>query len=195
MADSSFEPEISLSLRMLSKELGLVRMLSTGLAIECKKVSASANLSFDMVKEHQEKGMTDAMCMPFVTKMRVSAAVGGGVSRFQQDTPFDFLLMPCAISYILVNFRFTKKSPRKDITKGLNSCYAIPIYWYLHNKKELLKEGKKSMDIRYIDEASKQNSGVIQLERIRYETGVTPAGKTAYQYGWNLHPLVEAYIL
>lgn len=192
MADTAFEPEVSISIRRLSEALTHISC-PRGLAFECKKVSATPSLSFEAVKEHQTAGLLEAEQAPYTMKMRVGSAVGGP-SRFQQDTPFDFLLMPHADAYILVNFRFTKKAPRKDLKVGTNVCYAIPIHWYIDTKQQLLSLGKKSMDIVLLDNAAKlEHSCVVKLERVRYETGVDSKGKKRYQYGWDLLPLVKGW--
>jgi hypothetical protein len=78
-------------------------------------------------------------------------------------------------SYVLVNFRFTKKAPRKDLPKGLNKCFALTPTQYLEAVKYCEGVGRKSIPIEWFQE------NVLELKRVKYESG----------YGWDLSPLVK----
>ncbi len=172
MADSIFEPEISRSL----KRFAATNTLECGIAIECKKETGTS-LAFDRVKSHQVQALIDFKSLPFVHKMRVAASVGGYKSRFQLDTGFDFLACPPGKSFVLVNFRATKKDAGKDIPKGTNRCFAVTIEDFNEHKERLLSEGRKSFPYSWFLEYA------LELERIRWTVD------DKYVYGWDLNKL------
>lgn len=180
MADSVFEPEISTSLKYF-REYGNSYMKFVPIAIECKKVSSSARLSFDKVRDHQIKGLLRFQKEAYYNKMTVASHLGKGGGRFKGKTDFDYMFVSKGIGYLVVNFRFTKKAPRKDVEKGVNRVFAVTVDEYLEIKEELLKEGVKSIDYWwFVDNA-------IELPRIR----IDPPQLKDKKYCWDISPLLE----
>ena len=175
MADHIFEPEVSRSLRWLvdwgKRDLSI--------AIECKKTE-TPYLSFNRVRDHQVEGLLEFERKPYCQKISVPAAVGQMKRRFQIRVPFDFLFVQPGRSFLLVNFRFTKKAARSDLPKGLNRCFAVSPQMYLEAKDKFIGEGRASLPYEWFV------SNAIELERIRIEREV---GK--YEYGWDLLPLMK----
>lgn len=156
MSDTIFEPEIKRSLSWVQQMSG--GMLASA-AFECKKCQ-EPRLSFDRVKDHQVEGLLSFQKNGIVRKLVVSQGFGAK-ARFTGDTPFDFLFVEKGIGYVLVNFRFTKKSPRSDIPKGTNKCFALPIQDYIDAKDSLSAEGKASIPYDWF------LNNAIELQRIR----------------------------
>ncbi len=169
MADRLFEPEISRSLRFFSVDRP--ERLPVNLALECKKCT-KPYLEMDRVKDHQIQGLLEFQDFSFSTKMATGAAPGKMKRRFQIDTPFDFLMVSRGKGYLLVNFRFTKNSPRKDLPKGLNECYAVNVVKYLDAEATL--DPRKSVPYEWFKEHG------IEIERMKMSDG---------KYGWDLRPL------
>jgi penicillin-binding protein-related factor A (putative recombinase) len=169
MADTFFEPEVRRGLRDLKSNIPL--------AIECKK-TMEARLPLDQLKEHQIKALSEFRKNPFFKKLSVPSAVRNPqqeeYQRFHIKTEFDFIYTGPGRSFILVNFRFTKKSPRKDIRKGINRCFAITIEQFLNAKglMESLRKASISYDWFVLNG--------LELKRVRFADG----------YGWDLAPLV-----
>ena len=174
MADSTFEPEISRSLKHILKEV----LLDYPVAIECKKVSGTS-LPFDRVNEHQEEALLKFEEESFYQKMLVASNVGGGKSRFNLRSGFDFLACPHGRSWVLVNFRATKKAAGRDIPKGTNKCFAVSIENYIEGKADLLSEGRKSFPYLWF------LNNAMELNRKRWE------GDKGFEYGWDLTPLLH----
>ena len=170
MADRIFEPEISRSLRHVQAKCG--HLLKKNLAFECKKVTVPY-LSFDRVKDHQVQALLEFESKPFYRKLVVGQLPGKKRGRFQSETPFDYLYVRCGYSYLLVNFRFTQKSPRKDLPKGLNRCFAVRIGEFLEGEAQV--SPRKSLPYEWFVENG------IELSRMKVEKG----------YGWDLSPLFE----
>ena len=173
MADNLFEPEVMRGLKRLA-DWG---RRDRSLAIECKRVM-TPYLPFDKVREHQIEGLLNFTKRPLPKKLSVPAAYGK--SRFQVRQEFDFVLIPPGNAFLLVNFRFTKKSPRKDLPTGLNRAFAITPQQYIAVRAELQAQGRASIPIEWFVE------NAIELERVRFrrEDGVL-------EYGWNLIPLLS----
>jgi hypothetical protein len=171
MADPIFEPEVSRSLRRVSNVINVDKSV----AIECKKESGTS-LSFDRVNEDQIKALVEFEQKAFSQKMLVSSSVGG-YSRFKLKSGFDFLCCPAGKSYVLVNFRSTKKSAGKEIPKGTNRCFAVRISEFVRGQLTLLSEGRKSFPYNWFEHNS------LELNRIKWTEG------DAYVYGWDLLPL------
>ena len=175
MADTAFEPEVSRSLKRLvdwgRKDLSL--------ALECKKVE-SPYLPFGNVKEHQVEGLLAFERVPYHSKISVPAAVGQTARRFQIRTPFDFIFVQPGKAFFLVNFRFTRKSPRSDLPKGLNRCFAIRPDQYVKAKKKFEDEGRASIPYEWFVAEG------LEIERVRFRRadGIT-------EYGWDLLPLMK----
>jgi len=170
MADTAFEPEIRKSLDWL-RDWG---PRDVSLAIECKKVQ-SAFLPFNTVKQHQIEALLEFEKRPLPKKISVPA--GFGNARFHVKTEFDFTFIPPGRAYLLVNFRFTKKAPRKDLKKGTNRCFAVTPNQYLSVKKQFESEGRSSIPYKWFVENG------VELERARVEDS------NGYSYGWDLLPL------
>lgn len=175
MADAVFEPEVSRSIKHLSNNFEIFYPI----AIECKKVSGTS-LSFDAVKDHQVQALIDFEFLPFYQKMRVASSIEGQ-SRFKLDTGFDFLVCPHGKSWLLVNFRSTKKAAGKEIPKGTNKCFAVSIENFIEGKNDLLSAGRKSFPYSWF------LNNAMELERCRWEV------KKGYEYGWDLLPLTQLY--
>lgn len=173
MADRIFEPEISRSLQRIA-DWGAVP-----LGIECKKTE-SPYLSFDRVKDHQIEGLFDFEKRGLVKKLAVPAAPGGMARRFQVRTEFDFVYVPKGKAYLLVNFRFTRKSPRKDLPKGMNRCFGITPSQYVDGVERSISEGRASLSLEWFEEVG------IELERARFQRA-----DGVKEYGWDLWPLVK----
>ena len=174
MADSIFEPEISRSLKHILQEV----MLDYPIAIECKKVTGTS-LSVDRVNDNQIESLLEFEEKSYFQKMVVASSVGGVKSRFNLRTGFDFLACPHGRSWVLVNFRATKKAAGKEIPKGTNKCFAVSIENYVEGKDAMLAEGRRSFPYAwFVDNA-------IELERKRWE------GEKGYEYGWDLTPLLH----
>jgi hypothetical protein len=171
VADRLFEPEVSRSLQWLSDWY----RKPVALAIECKRCTTSATLPLDQVKPHQLEALIAFEKQPLAKKLPVAAPVGSSERRFHGKSEFDFIFVGPGKSYVLVNFRFTKKAPRKDIPKGLNKCFALTPTQYLEAVKYCEGVGRKSIPIEWFQE------NVLELERVKYESG----------YGWDLSPLVK----
>lgn len=143
MADRVFEPEVSRSLKALqAMNLGL----HPPIAFECKKTE-STTLHFDRITEDQLEALIDFKDRGLVRKLVGSQGYKGGSKnnhRFTSGTPFDFIASGRGHAFVLVNFRFTKKAPRKDIPKGTNRCFAVPIDVYRVGLESLRKKGYKS---------------------------------------------------
>ena len=172
MSDKFFEPEISRSLKRISQLI----QIPFPVAIECKKETGTS-LAFSRVDQHQVRALVDFECASFTHKMRVSSSVGGQ-SRFQLKTGFDFLACPSGKSFVLVNFRATKKDGGKAIPKGTNRCFAVPIGQYLNGKYELESVDKRrSFPYKWFED------NAMEIKRTSWEEG----GKKIY--GWDLSPL------
>lgn len=177
MADSVFEPEVKRSLVWLQNKYG---GNLPSIAIECKKTQ-EPRLSFDKVQEHQIEGLLDFEKHGLVKKMIVSKAMGHQ-QRFTGDTPFDYMLVGAGgMGFLLVNFRFTKKSPRKDIAKGTNRCFAVLVEDYVTAKEEALAEGKASLSYDWFLQYG------IECSRVRMKND-----KGVAESGWDLEPLLSA---
>lgn len=174
MADALFEPEVSRSLVVLHN---LHADAVPPIAIECKR-TMEARLSFDRVKEEQVQSLLDFESKGLVRKLVVSQGFGKA-RRFTGDTPFDFIMNGPGISYVLVNFRFTKKSPRKDIPKGTNRCFAVRIRDYVDAVEQEGSKGRASLNYDWFVE------NAIECTRIRIGT---KNGNTTG--GWDLLPLL-----
>ena len=172
MADSIFEPEISRSLKRLD-----FIIVTTPIAIECKKTTGTS-LSFSAVNDDQVTALVHFEEQHFTQKMLVAASVGGK-SRFKAKSGFDFLCCPSGRSFVLVNFRATKKAAGKDIPKGTNRCFALPIKFFVESKLQFLREGRKSFPYAWFD----QNA--TELDRIRWQT------EKGNEYGWDIIPLLN----
>ena len=170
MADRLFEPEVSRSLQWLSDWY----KKPVALAIECKRCMTSATLPLSQVKSHQLEALVAFEKQPLAKKLSVAAPVGRSERRFHGKSELDYNFEGPGKSYVLVNFRFTKKAPRKDIPKGLNKCFAVTPTQYLEAVKYCEEVGRKSIPIEWFQE------NVLELERVKYESG----------YGWDLSPLV-----
>jgi hypothetical protein len=166
MADAIFEPEIKRSLLWLQKSLG---GNLPPIAIECKRTS-NARLSFDAVKDEQVDGLTQFCKKGIVRKLIVSQ--GLGARRFTGGTPFDFLACGAGYGYLLVNFRFTKQSPRKDIAKGTNRCFAVPVDQYVQAREDAAAEGHSSLPYDWFAE----NAIECKRMRVKNEQGVAESG-------------------
>ncbi len=173
MADSIFEPEISRSLKRLVN----IVSINVSVAIECKKETGTS-LSFDRVNQDQIDALVNFETTPFHQKMLVSASVSTQ-SRFKLKSGFDFLCCPKGKSYVLVNFRATKKASGKDIPKGTNKCFVVSIGDYLEGKSNLAKEGRKSFPYSWFIENAKE------AERIKWKNT-----KDENVYGWDLSLLL-----
>lgn len=174
MADAIFEPEVKRSLVWLQKEH---RGDVSPIAIECKKTQ-EPRLSFGKVKDHQVERLLDFARQGLAMKMIVSQGFGQQ-RRFTGETPFDFLMVGKGQGFLLVNFRFTKKSPRKDIPKGTNRCFAITAEDYAIAKEEAVADGKASLSYDWFVENG------LECERLR----VKNASEVA-ESGWDLQPLL-----
>lgn len=175
MADSAFEPEVRRSLDWLRKVVGGE---VPPIAIECKKTQ-EPRLSFDKVKEHQIKGLLEFEEHGLTRKLVVSQGFGTA-RRFTTDTPFDFVFTGAGRGYLLVNFRFTKKAPRKDIPKGTNRCFGVRIGEYVKAMEDAVAEGKASLSYDWFEENG------IECERLRVKND-----KGIAESGWNLEPLTK----
>ena len=172
VADSIFEPEVSRSL----KHLCSVYKVPHSLAIECKKETGTS-FSFSRLNDDQLKALLKFQDEPFHQKMLVSASVGGK-SRFKHKSGFDFLCCPTGKSYVLINFRATKKAAGKEIPKGTNRCFALTIDQFVDGMSELtLCEDRQSFSYSWLDKNARE------LKRMRWE------GDRGYGYGWDLMPL------
>lgn len=164
MADAKFEPEV---------KRGLKRLKSTvPIAIECKRTEQPRLALFE-IKEHQIAALSRFQLSPFVKKISVPAAVGNDSQRFNLKTEFDFVYCGPGKSYILVNFRFTRKAPNKRIPKGTNMAFALTIGQFKVAKA--FCEAKKRVSIPY----SWFEEYATELKRIKFDDG----------YGWDLSPL------
>ena len=172
MSDKYFEPEISRSLKRIAQLIHI----PFPVAIECKKETGTS-LSFSRVDKDQIQALVDFECSSFTQKMRVASSVGGQ-SRFQLKTGFDFLDCPSGKSFVLVNFRATKKDGGKDIPKGTNRCFAVPISQFLQARHELgVFEERKSFPYKWFEE------NALEIHRTSWKE----SEKTIY--GWELSPL------
>lgn len=174
MADSTFEPEVKRGLSWLQ---GMRGGNMPSFAIECKKTQ-SATLSFSEVKDHQIEGLLDFEKQGFVHKMVVSQGFGSQ-QRFMTKTPFDFVVAGVGRGWVLVNFRFTKAAPRKDIKKGTNRCFAVGIHEYIAAKDEAIAAGRASLSYDWFVE----NAIECQRLRIKKENGTTESA-------WDLQKLL-----
>ena len=174
MADAIFEPEIKRSLLWLQKEMG---GNVPPVAIECKR-TMDARLSFDKVKDEQVENLAKFVKKGIVRKMIVSQGFGNQ-RRFTGDTPFDFLMCGAGYGYLLVNFRFTKKAPRKDIAKGTNRCFAVPVDLYMQAKEDAVAEGRASLSYDWFVE------NTIECARLRVKNEQDVA-----ESGWDLSALL-----
>jgi hypothetical protein len=175
MADSTFEPEVRRSLDWLRKVVGGE---VPPIAIECKKTQES-RLSFDKVKEHQIEGLLEFEEQGLTRKLVVSQGFGT-TRRFTTDTPFDFVFTGAGRGYVLVNFRFTKKAPRKDIPKGTNRCFGVRVGEYVKAMEDAVAEGKASLSYDWFEENG------IECERLRVKND-----KGVAESGWDLEPLTK----
>jgi hypothetical protein len=175
MADALFEPEVKRSLVRLQK---MYLGNSPSIALECKRTQ-EPRLSFDRISDGQIDGLLAFRRYGMAHKMVVSQGFGGG-KRFTGGTPFDFVLVGRGESYVLVNFRFTKKAPRKDIAKGTNKCFAIPIEQYIATKEVFLSEGRASLPYEWF------TKNAIECSRLREknENGVAESM-------WDFESLVD----
>lgn len=175
MADLTFEPEVRRSLDWLRKAVG---GKVPPIAIECKKTQ-EPRLSFDKVKEHQIKGLLEFEEQGLTRKLVVSQGFGTA-RRFTTDTPFDFVFTGAGRGYLLVNFRFTKKAPRKDIQKGINRCFGVRVGDYVKAMEDAIAEGKASLSYDWFEKNG------IECERLRVKND-----KGIVESGWDLEPLVK----
>lgn len=176
MADHIFEPEVRKSLDVLYwKDIPNIPPL----AIECKRTQA-AYLPFANVQEHQIKELLRFELRGVAMKVAVPSAPGNVRRRFQLSTGFDFLYCTRGLGYLLVNFRFTKKAPRKDISKGTNRCFGVRANAYVDVVAKFREEGKASVPYEWFVE------NAIECPRIRIED--PDSGN--HSYGWDLEPLV-----
>ncbi len=173
MADKIFEPEVGRSLKRIA-DWG-----AQPLGIECKKTE-SPYLPFDRVKDHQIEGLLRFEKYGLVKKIAVPAAPGGADQRFQIKTEFDYVYVPKGRAYLLVNFRFTKKSPRKDLPKGLNRCFALTPDQYVRGVEENREAGRGSLPLEWFEAVA------LELERVRFRRV-----DNRLEYGWDLWPLVK----
>lgn len=178
MADNVFEPEVRKSLAILQDYVYREGLDIPSIAIECKKTQ-SAYFGFEQLKDHQLESLFQFKEKGYAQKMLVASAPGYTKSRFHGTTPFDFLLTGRGLSFLLVNFRFTKKAPRKDIPKGTNRCFAVTPEQYQLTKERYIAEGRASIPYEWFVEEA------IECARIRYR-GID--GK--YSYCWDLSVLV-----
>lgn len=169
MAENAFESEVKISLVHLRR----THLSMPPLAIECKKTE-QAYLPLDAVKDHQVDGLVQMERVGIVRKL-VSGQGYGKNSRFSTPTPFDFLATCAGKGFVLVNFRFTKKSPRKDCKKGTNLCFALPVGQYLAAKEAHAAMGKASIPIDWFLQHA------TQCRRVHLDEG----------YGWDLSALVD----
>lgn len=186
MADVTFEPEVKRSLVWLQEELN---GSAPSIAIECKKTQ-EARLSFASVTERQIEGLLEFVRVGLAHKMVVSQGFGSK-TRFTKDTPFDFVLVGAGQGWLLVNFRFTKKAPRRDIAKGTNRCFALPVVDYLAAKEEATAQGRASLSYDWFDSNVKvprqlRTARVIECARLRHKN---EEGKT--ESGWDLKGLTN----
>lgn len=175
MADSTFEPEVRRSLDWLRKAVG---GKVPPIAIECKKTQ-EPRLSFDKVKEHQIEGLLEFEEQGLTRKLVVSQGFGTA-RRFTTDAPFDFVFTGAGRGYVLVNFRFTKKAPRKDISKGTNRCFGVRVGDYVKAMEDAVAEGKASLSYDWFEENG------IECERLRIKND-----KGIVESGWDLEPLTK----
>ena len=179
MADSTFEPEVKRSLEALADNMPMKSIKP--LAIECKKCQ-SAYLTFDRVKEHQVEGLLNFKKKPYAHKMRVASPIQFSERRFTGTTDFDFILSPRGESFLLVNFRFTKKAPRQDIAKGTNRCFAVTPEQWLEAVELYKADGGASVNYDWFCENAKE------IPRDKFKV-VSESGKERTEYGWDLRHL------
>ena len=175
MADALFEPEVSRGLTWLHEMSG---GQVPPIAIECKR-TAEARLAFDRVNEQQVESLMDFSKRGFVRKLVVSQGFGRA-RRFTGVTPFDFIMTGAGKAYVLVNFRFTKNSPRKDIRKGVNRCFGVEIQEYVKAVESEGKEGRASLNYDWFVENG------IECERIMITNE-----KGNREGSWDLRPLIK----
>lgn len=175
MADSTFEPEVRRSLGWLRKAVG-GKVIP--IAIECKKTQ-EPRLSFGKVKKHQIEGLLEFEEQGLTRKLVVSQGFGTA-RRFTTDTPFDFVFTGAGRGYVLVNFRFTKKAPRKDIPKGTNRCFGVRIGDYVKAMEDAIAEGKASLPYDWFEENG------IECKRL-----IVKNDKGVAESGWDLEPLTK----
>ena len=111
-------------------------------------------------------------------KMVVSQGFGKQ-QRFTGNTPFDFVLVSHGYGFLLVNFRFTQKAPRKDILKGTNRCFAVSVQDYVIAKEQAMLDGKSSLTYDWFVH------NAIECPRIREKNS-----KGIAESMWDLSPLV-----
>lgn len=174
MADQVFEPEVRRSLGWMH---GMLGGRVPPIAFECKKTQ-EARLAFTQVKDHQEDGLLEFESHGLVRKLVVSQGFGKN-RRFTTDTPFDFVMMGSGLGYVLVNFRFTKKAPRKDIRKGVNRCFGVRVGDYVAAREAAQEQGRASLSYDWFVEHG------IECQRIRI---MNKNGKK--ESGWDLQPLL-----
>jgi len=165
MADSSFEPEVSRSLRRIACSFGAPM---ESIAIECKRESGKS-IAFSRINNDQVEALLAFERKPFHMKMRVAASVGGK-SRFKSKTGFDFLYCGRGKGFVLVNFRATKKAAGEAI----NRCFAVRIGAFVTAEEST---ERKSLPLDWFVE------NAVELERIRWKI------KDKFVYGWDLLPL------
>lgn len=174
MSDKIFEPEISRSLKKFAREI----QSSVPVAIECKKETGTS-FKTSRVEEHQLEGLLAFENDPFVQKMVVASGKG---TRFRGKTGFDFLHCPKGKSYILINFRCTKKSGGKSIPKGTNRCFCMPIYDFMWAKSyHEMQLHRKSIPYEWFVD----NQDVMEIDRCSWHEG------DHLVYGWDLSPLLD----
>lgn len=169
MADSIFEPEISRSLRKITN---MEDPPLSSIAIECKKETGTS-LSFSRVNEDQIEALVNFQIKPYYKKMLVASSVGG-MSRFKLKSGFDFMYCNKGKSWVVVNFRATKKASGSKIPKGTNKCFAITIDQLLDVMNTL---DRKSIPYEWFTE------NAVELERISWWDNASRV------YGWDLFPL------
>lgn len=182
MADSIFEPEIRYSLKHLSS-MGIDP--DYPIAFECKRESGNS-LAFNRVNEDQLIALEDFEEKPYFHKMLVASSVGGK-SRFMLKSGFDFLYMPKGKSFVLVNFRCTKKAGGKNLPKGTNRCFAMSLRQY--KKAIYCHEGiRKSLPFEWFTDSK----NATEITRIR----ITELGlKDKHFYCWDLKKIIREEVI